>query len=277
MAETIFDIGHTPELSLRVSVATLSRVIFPRPGDNEPMIALENKATLHSESNHAHISVLAQPFGGVVRILNPERLSNHIGRFTFDSAQSRAEQDFRVFIRPSSWEALRSFCLQNLGADDDYIETDPARELVEEFYDTLVIKIEPNQYKLKSVRLLVENEPALSNNFHSIGDPTVRIYRIDEFFIHDEDLAKKMMLNSEKHTTSTLKQMVLDDSRKGRRGRANAVFVAPLIELHEYYCSIPPKMRGEILQLNEAHMAGNVPAILEDVYVPKYRQFDLIG
>ena len=40
------DIGATDELSLRVSVATLVRVLFEHPKNGDLMLALERKATL---------------------------------------------------------------------------------------------------------------------------------------------------------------------------------------------------------------------------------------
>ena len=39
-------VGATDELSLRVSVATLVRVLFKNPSDDELLLALERKATL---------------------------------------------------------------------------------------------------------------------------------------------------------------------------------------------------------------------------------------
>ncbi len=44
--DPIIGVGPTAELSLRVSVSTLSRVVFPHPADGVPMLALEHKATL---------------------------------------------------------------------------------------------------------------------------------------------------------------------------------------------------------------------------------------
>ena len=64
-------IGPTTELSLRVSVASLARVIFPSPEDGTPMLALEHRATLLP--GEEQVVVKAQPFGGAVRILYPSR------------------------------------------------------------------------------------------------------------------------------------------------------------------------------------------------------------
>ena len=59
-------IGATPDLSLRVSVATLVRVIFENPANGEWMLALERKATLQN----TEVEVKSHPFGGAIRILD---------------------------------------------------------------------------------------------------------------------------------------------------------------------------------------------------------------
>jgi hypothetical protein len=129
--------GATQDLSLRVSVATLVRVVFEDPGSGERMLALERKATL-SETN---VEVKSQPFGGAIRILDLDAIHDLIGDFCFDSEHSRAEHDLRLFIRPSVWPVLREFCIQHLShVNDPVLETDPTRELTEEFADALEIR-----------------------------------------------------------------------------------------------------------------------------------------
>src|SRR5262245_18691922 len=123
-------IGATEALSFRVSVATLVRVLFKNPNDGEVMLALERKATLHETENGRVIEVKSQPFGGAIRIKDLNAIRELMGDFHFDSEHSRAEQDFRIFIRPSDWLLLREFCLQHLSRNDDPIlETNPTREL----------------------------------------------------------------------------------------------------------------------------------------------------
>jgi len=68
-------IGTTNELSLRVSVAMLVRVIFKHPNNDELMLALERKATLRQTEHERIVEVKSQPFGGakeLVRILHVE-------------------------------------------------------------------------------------------------------------------------------------------------------------------------------------------------------------
>ncbi|HAV77574.1 MAG TPA: hypothetical protein DCX53_09510, partial [Anaerolineae bacterium] len=115
-------IGATAELSLRVSVAGLVRVIFNHPLNGESMLALERKATMYKDE----VEVWSQPFGGAIRILDEVAIYDSIREFNFDSERSRSEQDFRIFIRPSTWPVLRELCLQNIDLDDaSILETNP--------------------------------------------------------------------------------------------------------------------------------------------------------
>ena len=52
--------------------------------------------------------------GGAIRILDTGSFLEHLGRFNYDSERSKSERDFRVYVQPSAWEAVRDFCLQNL-------------------------------------------------------------------------------------------------------------------------------------------------------------------
>src|SRR6266851_3269796 len=163
-------IGATRELSVRVSVATLVRVLFENPRDGDLMLALERKATLHQTENGLRVDVKAQPFGGAIRILDWRALRELIGHVHFDSERSQAEQDFRIFIRPSDWETVREFCIQHLSrVDDPILETDPGRELAEEFADALKISLKPDQYIRQPVATVVEDDPAPTENVHTKG------------------------------------------------------------------------------------------------------------
>lgn len=265
-------IGPTDELSLRVSVATLSRVIFPRPEDGVSMLALEHKATVIPGDDELQVAVKAQPFGGAIRILNLSEFIKQVGDFNFDSQRSQSEQDFRGYIRPSNWETVREFCLRNLSYEDSRnLDSDPSRELGEEFYDTLGIQLQPQQYTIAPFNFVVENEPAPTRNLRASGNPTARIYRIDEVHIHEPDLALKMMANSETHPCKVLERLALADAQTGGRGRANAMLVAPLQEIRTAYLGIPPEKRGARLPFKDSLLAGNVAAVLEGIFIPKYR------
>jgi hypothetical protein len=262
-------IGATPDLSLRVSVATLARVVFKHPINGEWMLALERKATLHENK----VEVKSQPFGGAIRILDLEAIHDLIGDFHFDSERSRAEQDFRLFIRPSSWAVLREFCIQHLSRVNDLIlETDPSRELAEEFSDTLNIHLKPEQYVSIPVATVVENEAVPTANVHAKSYPTVRVYRIFEASITSSTLAHAMLKNSELVSSKRISELALEDARTGGKGRANAVLALPLKGIMDAYLAVSPEERNSPIYIEKNRFDETVPAVLEGITVLKYQR-----
>ncbi len=266
-------IGITEDLSLRVSVATLVRVIFKRPVNNELMLALERKATLH-EINSGHVvEVKSQPFGGAIRILDLNASHDLIGDFHFDSQRSRSEQDFRIFIRPSNWSGVREFCIEHLSRVDDLIlETDPSRELVEELADTLKIILQPEQYVSKPLGTVVEDNPAPTENIYAKGIHTVRIYRIFEATISDSSLADAMFTNSENISNQDLCELALQEAQNGGKVRANAILALPLKQVTNIYLATPPEKRNVPILFEEHLLDETVPAILDGIAIPKYKR-----
>jgi hypothetical protein len=261
------------DLSLRVSVATLARVTLRHPQDGTEMLALERKATLIKSGPHPQVRVRAQPFGGAIRLRDPSRLRAQVGDFRFDSRRSQDESDFRILVRPSDWPAVRDFCIRHLQhPSDPALETEPDRELIEEFYDTLGVRLAPNQYTAQPLAILVENRPERTENIHASGYPTARIYWVFEVKILDDSLAQAMIENSTRYRDPDLHQLTLRNAGSGRPGRANAILTLPLKMLTDRYLAIPPEKRGEPLKLDNHLLDGNVPAVLADVPVPKYRR-----
>ncbi len=233
------------------------------------MLALERKATLQGTT----VEVKSQPFGGAIRILDVDAIHNLIGDFRFDSEHSRAEQDSRIFIRPSAWPVLREFCIQHLGSiDDPILETDPSRELTEEFGDALKIDLRTEQYASKAVATVVEDEATPTENIHAKGIPTVRVYRIFETRITDLALAQVMMRNSEAHSNQALRELALMDFQNGGKGRANAVLTLPLKQIVDVYKATPLGDRNFPILFREDRLDETVSAILEGVTTPKYQR-----
>ena len=267
------DIGATDELSLRVSVATLVRVLFEYPSDGKLMLALERKATLLDGENRPVVDVKSQPFGGAIQILETGALQRKIGDFHFDSEESRAEQDFRIFIQPSDWEAVRAFCLGHFNQlDDSVLESDPTRELVEEFEDTLGISLNRDQYIYQAAGTIIEDNPSTTEYIHARGYLTTRIYRIFEARILDPSLASAMIENSERCSEQDLRERALQGSHNGGPGRANAVLTVPFEEINAFYVSIPPDARNQPVFFQNHLLDETVAAVLEGVPVPKYRR-----
>jgi hypothetical protein len=235
------------------------------------MLALEHKATLIPDEDGFTIVVQAQPFGGAVRLIKHEQLAAHVDGFNFDSERSRSEQDFRVYIQPSSWEAVLDFCLQaRFQETDPFIESDPTRELTEEFIDTLGTPLKPDQYASTPAGIVVEKQPSPTTNIRAIGVSTARIYWTYKVEIQNQDLCRSMLENSEKHPAAVLRRMVMADSRAGDSGRANAILVAPLADIHAAYRSVPIEVRENPLPYGNTILAGNVPAVLDEVASQKY-------
>lgn len=264
-------VGATAELSLRVSVATLVRVLFTNPHDDELMLALERKATLRGLTDGAEVRVKSQPFGGGIRILDLSTLHDLVGDFHFDSERSQAEQDFRIFIKPSSWFSLREFCLQHIVLDvDPFLETSPNRELVEEFAETLRVDLKPEQYVCKPVGTKVENRAISTENIYAEGNPTVRVYRIYEADITDSFLIDAMLLRGDGLSHHSLCEMAIADAQSGGKGKANAVLTLPWERLQSVYRGMVPATRNVPIVFEENRLDSTVAAILEEIVVPRY-------
>jgi len=266
-------VGATEDLSLRVSVGALVRVLFENPRDGELMLALERKATLHKAESGRVVEVKSQPFGGAIRILDLRALRELIGDFHFDNERSRSEQDFRIFIRPSDWDVVRDFCIQHFSrVDDPILETDPRRELAEEFADALKINLTPDQYILKPVGTVVEDDPAPTENIHARDILTVRVYRIFEARIVDSSLAHTMMTNSESISHRDLCALALKDAQNGGKGRANAILALPMKGITDHYLAMSPEKRNAPVLFEENRLDETVPAVLEGITIPKYQR-----
>ena len=75
------DVGATDELSLRVSVATLVRVVAADADHANPFLALERTATFFKQEGRARVK--AQPFGGAICINDPGGVTSTLRGFSF--------------------------------------------------------------------------------------------------------------------------------------------------------------------------------------------------
>jgi hypothetical protein len=265
-------IGPTAELSLRASVATLVRVLFKNPNDDELMLALERRATLRGTEGGGAVRVKSQPFGGAIRIFDVRTICDLLGDFHFDSERSRAEQDFRIFIRPSAWSLLREFCLEHISLDDDLIlETIPTRELVEEFAETLGIDLQPEQYFCGPVATVVENKATSTEHIYARATPTVRVYRIYEASITDVFFLHVMLRRSAGLSHQGLSELAIADAQKGGKGKASAVLALPWKRLQSIYRAMLPATRNFPVMFESNRLDSTVAAILEEIAVPRYQ------
>lgn len=268
MPELTTDNDSTQQL--RVSVATYNQVIFPHPQNQTWMLALERKATARKNDS---VSVRAQPFGGAIRILDPEPLQKIIGQIQFDSERSRHDQDFRILIPPSKWEFVKEYCLSHLKNPDDVeLESTPHRELIEEFEETLNIHLHADQYTVQPMGFVIEDKPVRTNNANARGRLTVRLYQIFKVHIIDISLCKAVVEASKRYSDHDLKMLALDDYQQGAPGHAHSVLTLPLDLVNGSYLGLSPELRHRNISIENYELDESVLSILEDVDVPQYQR-----
>jgi len=250
-----------------VSVAVLARVRLDNPAGGPPLLALEHRATRMAGSEPDRVDVHAQPFGGAIRVLDQAPLRAALGAFEFDSQRSREEDDFRLLVRPEAWPAVQAFCRAHFADADPVLDSDPARELAEEFADALGIGLTVDQYEARPVGALVATQRVPSLSRRAAGMATARIYRLFEVNILDDALARAMAANSQSHTDDDLRRQALADSR----GRAHAVLALPLGALTQAYLALPPAARAAPLAFQQHRLDANVPVVLDGVPLPDFQ------
>jgi hypothetical protein len=260
----------TMDLNLRVSVATYNQVIFRHPEDGNIMLALERRATVLPDGS---MIVHAQPFGGGVHILNPAALQGIIGTLQFDSERSKQEQDFRILIPPSKWEVIKQYCLRHLKHEDDTeLETEPDRELTEEFIDTIKVKLRPHQYTVQPLGFAVENNPVRTNNEYARGRLTVHLYRTFRAEIIDPLLCNIMWSISQLYTDQDLRALAQKNFENGGYGHVNTILALPLSQVQEAFLALPPEVRYQKVVVDNHEVDESVLAILKDIDVPQYER-----
>jgi hypothetical protein len=266
-------IGATSTLNLRVSVATLARVLFDHPEEQRTMIALERTATFREIEGRAKVLVKVKPFGGGVRLTHPAALKQQIGDFNYDSEKSCQEKDFRLQIHPKSWPKIKKICRMHLiNYDCEYFDSSPHRELAEELEDSLKTKIDVTRYKAEPEGMIVENTPVRTDSERARGQPTVRIYFLYEIRLKDFRIIN-LMLNNNRYSYCDLQNMAGVDFRKSGRGRANAVLLAGLEDLKNLYGSIPKSRRGDPTPFGNYQLEGSVVNLLEGIGSTKFKRY----
>jgi hypothetical protein len=255
---------------LRVSVATYNRVLFQNPDDGTRMLALERQATVMEDGS---VNVRAQPFGGGIHILNPTPLQKIIGKIQFDSERSKHEQDFRILIPPSKWELIKDYCLRHLQDEEDIdLEIEPDRELTEEFFDTIKVKISPSQYTVQPQGFVIENNPVKSGNVYARGQLTVHLYRVYEIQIVDPMLSRIILTISQLYSDLEVGALALQDFENYGKGRFNTILAVPVEKVMESYLAMAPDTRYREIVVDQHVLEESVLAILPGVDVPEYQR-----
>jgi hypothetical protein len=255
---------------LRVSVATYNRVLFQHPDDGRQMLALERQATVMGDGN---VVVKSQPFGGGIHILNPTPLEKIIGKIQFDSERSKHEKDFRILIPPSKWELIKEYCLRHLKDEEDIeLETEPDRELIEEFFDTVKVKLSPDQYTVEPLGFVIENNPVRSENAHARGQLTVHLYRVYEVHIVNTTLCRLLLTISNLYSDPDLGTLALQDFENYGDGHFNTILTLPLDSVSESYLALPTETRYKHIVVDGHELDDSVLAILGEIEVPQYQR-----
>jgi hypothetical protein len=255
---------------LRASVATYNRVVFHHPENGTQMLALERQATVLEDGS---ISVRGQPFGGSIHILNPTPLQRIIGRIQFDSERSKTEQDFRILIPPSKWELIKEYCLHHLKDEEDIdLETEPDRELTEEFFETIKVKLNPGQYTVQPQGFVIENNPVRSENAYARGQLTVHLYRIYEVQIVDPTLSRILLTISNLYSDGEVAALAQQDLDNYGKGRFNTVLTLPIDSVRDSYLALTPEARYREITVEQHVLDESVLAILQDVDIPEYQR-----
>jgi hypothetical protein len=255
---------------LRASVATYNRVLFQHPDTGMKTLALERQGTVLEDGS---VSVRGQPFGGSIHILNPTPLQKIIGKIQFDSERSKSEQDFRILIPPSKWELIKEYCLRHLKDEEDIdLETEPDRELIEEFFETIKVKLNPGQYTVEPQGFVIENHPVRSENAYARGQLTVHLYRIYEVQIVDPTLCRILLTISSLYSDQDVAALAQQDSDNYGQGRFNTVLALPFDSVAGSYLALAPEERYREITVDQHMLDESVLAILPDVDVPQYQR-----
>jgi hypothetical protein len=255
---------------LRVSVATYNRVLFQHPDNGAQMLALERQGSVLDDDS---ISVRGQPFGGGIHILNPAPLQKIIGKIQYDSERSKKEQDFRIIIPPSKWDLIKEYCLRHLKDEEDIeLETEPDRELTEEFFETIKAKLNPGQYTVQPQGFVIENNPVRSENADARGQLTVHIYRIYEVQIVDPTLCRILLTISHLYTDPEVAALARQDFDNYGRGRFNTVLTLPLQSVMDTYLALASEARYREITVDQHVLDESVLAILPEVDIPEYQR-----
>lgn len=267
-------VGATAALSLRVSVGSLVRVLLSDPDDRRTLLALERTATLREVDGRPAVTVVAKPFGGGVRLADPDALREAIGDFHYDSVRSRRERDFRLLLHPASWNRVKGICRGHLlESGRNILDPSPQRELAEELADALQVELTPDQYRLRSLGMVSEDTPRETDSVRAPGARTVRVYYLFEARVTAPELSAMMVSNSRRCSDRDLEAMARREAERGGRGRANGVLVLGLDDVTAAYLSMPEERRSGKIQIGEHRLADNVLAILDGVEQSRYRSF----
>jgi hypothetical protein len=234
------------------------------------MLALERKAVAQEGDS---VRIWAQPFGGAVRILDPDPLEKVVGDLQYDSERSKLEMDFRILIPPAKWENLKGYCCLALAdPENSELESFPHRELSEEFEESMGVLLGQRQYTARPLGFVIEDHPTLTGNTRAHGMPTVRLYRVFDVQIVDETLSELMLASSERYSDEALGMLARQDRKDNGPGKVHSVLVLPRQAVLDSWLARPYDLRYRSIRIQDHELDETVLAILDGIDVPQYQR-----
>jgi hypothetical protein len=200
-----------------------------------------------------------------------------IGNFRFDSDRSRLQGDARLFVRPEAWPQVEAFFIQELNRSDGALESDPRRELAEEFFDALGVDLQPEQYRIQQESLVLEPGPVPTTNLAAAGTPTVRLYSVFSGYLVSPSIVEAVLSSSVSLKDSDLYRMAIEDRARGGQGRANALLALPLNELVRFCAALPADQHDQQISFAGHKLQSSVLALLPEVGTRRYTRLPSTG
>ena len=170
-------------------------------------------------------------------------------------------------------ELIKEYCLRHLKDEEDIeLESDPDRELTEEFFETIKVKLSLGQYTVQPQGFVIENHPVRSGNMYARGQLTVRLYRIYEVRIVDAMLCRIMMTVSQLYSDQDVGRLALQDFENYGKGRFNTILTLPVDRVTDAFRALIPEERYREIIVDDHVLEESVLAILADVDVPQYQK-----
>ena len=141
----------------------------------------------------------------------------------------------------------------------------------EEFLEGLQIKLLPDQFTVRLMETLIEEEPSPTENVRARGYPTARIYRIFEAYLHDRSLATALVRHSKMYAVQDLNLLACERLSDGGVGMFNTTLTLPKEGLLSFYHGVPLEQRNTPVTFQDHCLDETVAAIL-GIDVPKYKK-----
>jgi hypothetical protein len=154
------------------------------------------------------------------------------------------------------------------------LDTNPVRELIEEFEDTIQVNLRGDQYQIIPRGISIEAIPVETDNPRAAGTLTARIYYLYEAWLTDPMLITRMLINATRYTDEDLKHRSQKNAIEGGKGRANAPLALRYADLLEFYHSISLDERNEPISFEGHQIEENVLAMLGEVDQTRYKHYN---